>query len=106
MSDAASDCHCHCHLTPGQVYRFDPKTQTCKLESWRTNKLLMKRYHAVLRAKDADVFGILIGTLGVGMSPSPRHTVHFIEFATSLVPPSYISPTSSTEEGAQEVVHG
>jgi len=55
----------------GQVYRFDPKTQTCKLESWRTNKLLMKRYHAVLRAKDADVFGILIGTLGVGMSPSP-----------------------------------
>jgi diphthamide biosynthesis protein 2 len=31
----------------------------------------MKRYHAVLHAKDADVFGILIGTLGVGMSPSP-----------------------------------
>jgi len=29
----------------------------------------MKRYHAVLRAKDAGVFGILIGTLGVGMSP-------------------------------------
>jgi diphthamide synthase subunit DPH2 len=28
----------------------------------------MKRYHAVLRAKDADVFGILVGTLGVGAS--------------------------------------
>lgn len=50
-----------------QVYRFDPKIQTCTLESWRTNKLLMKRYHTVLRAKDADVFGILVGTLGVGM---------------------------------------
>ena len=66
----------------------------------------MKRYHAVLRAKDADVFGILIGTLGVGTSPSPLYTVHFTECATSLIPSSYISSTSSTEEGSQEVIHG
>ena len=39
----------------------------------------MKRYHAVLRAKDADVFGILIGTLGVGMLPSLYILLPFIE---------------------------
>lgn len=39
----------------------------------------MKRYHAVLRAKDADVFGILIGTLGVGMSLSVYIRLPFTE---------------------------
>ena len=65
------------HLTSGQVYRFDSKTEDCKLESWRTNKLLMKRYHAVLHAKDAGVFGILIGTLGVGGSLCPYRDTPF-----------------------------
>ncbi|KAG9038643.1 Diphthamide biosynthesis protein 2 [Tulasnella sp. JGI-2019a] len=37
-----------------------------RLESGRTNKMLMRRYAMVQRARDADVFGILIGTLGVG----------------------------------------
>ena len=27
----------------------------------------MRRYVAVQKARDADVFGILVGTLGVGM---------------------------------------
>lgn len=36
-----------------------------RLESERTNKLLMKRFVAVQKARDADVFGILVGTLGV-----------------------------------------
>ena len=102
---AVSDCH----STRGQVYRFGPKTHTCQLESWRTNKLLMKRYHAVLLAKDADVFGILIGTLGVGTSPSPYILFYSItvsiECATSLIPSSYIPPTSPTEEGPQKVIH-
>lgn len=33
--------------------------------------MLMRRYATVEKAKDADVIGILVGTLGVGAS-SPR----------------------------------
>ncbi|EKM51131.1 uncharacterized protein PHACADRAFT_177826 [Phanerochaete carnosa HHB-10118-sp] len=47
------------------VYSYDPKLKTTRLESGRTNKLLMRRYAAVQKARDADVFGILVGTLGV-----------------------------------------
>ena len=50
-----------------QVYRYDPSSRTASLESGRTNKLLMRRYAVVQRPRDADVFGILVGTLGVGM---------------------------------------
>ena len=49
-----------------QVYSYDPSTRLARLESGRTNKLLMRRYAVVQRAKDADVIGILVGTLGVG----------------------------------------
>jgi len=31
--------------------------------------MLMRRYATVEKAKDADVIGILVGTLGVGASP-------------------------------------
>ncbi|KAI0338690.1 diphthamide biosynthesis protein [Trametopsis cervina] len=48
-----------------QVYSYDPQTKSSKLESARSNKLLMRRYAAVQKARDADVFGILVGTLGV-----------------------------------------
>ncbi|GJE95962.1 diphthamide biosynthesis protein [Phanerochaete sordida] len=47
------------------VYSYDPKAKTARLESGKTNKLLMRRYATVQRARDADVFGILVGTLGV-----------------------------------------
>ena len=33
----------------------------------------MRRYAIVQKARDADVFGILVGTLGVGM----RHLLNF-----------------------------
>lgn len=39
------------------------------LQSTETNKLLMRRYAIVQKARDADVFGILVGTLGVGSPP-------------------------------------
>jgi len=48
-----------------QVYSYDPRAKTVKLESVRSNKLLMRRYAVVQKARDADVFGILVGTLGV-----------------------------------------
>lgn len=47
------------------MYSYDPSTRQVGLESIRTNKLLMRRYVAVQKARDADVFGILVGTLGV-----------------------------------------
>lgn len=47
------------------VYSYDPRQRTARHESVRTNALLMRRYAAVQKARDADVFGILVGTLGV-----------------------------------------
>ena len=58
-------------LVPKQVYSFNPRTNTARLESIRTNRLLMRRYATVQKARDADVFGILVGTLGVGTSLLP-----------------------------------
>ncbi|KAJ8469937.1 hypothetical protein ONZ51_g8656 [Trametes cubensis] len=48
-----------------EVYSYDPTTRCCRAESGRTNKLLMRRYAVVQKARDADVIGILVGTLGV-----------------------------------------
>ena len=53
------------------MYRYDPTTCAVALDSVSTNRLLMRRYAVVQKARDADVFGILVGTLGVGVSPSP-----------------------------------
>ncbi|KAJ7119648.1 putative diphthamide synthesis protein-domain-containing protein [Mycena epipterygia] len=47
------------------VYSYDPATKSARLESSRTNRMLMRRYAIVQKARDADVFGILVGTLGV-----------------------------------------
>ncbi|XP_070842020.1 2-(3-amino-3-carboxypropyl)histidine synthase subunit 2 [Chaetodon trifascialis] len=44
---------------------FDPQTMTGRTESVSINRTLMKRYYAIERAKDANVVGILVGTLGV-----------------------------------------
>ncbi|KAI0290206.1 putative diphthamide synthesis protein-domain-containing protein [Russula brevipes] len=44
---------------------YDPMTREATLQSAETNKFLMRRYALVQRARDADVFGILVGTLGV-----------------------------------------
>lgn len=49
-----------------QVWSYDPATRSSRLESGRTNRMLMRRYATVEKAKDADVIGILVGTLGVG----------------------------------------
>lgn len=49
-----------------QVWSYDPSVQEARLESGKTNRMLMRRYAVVEKAKDADVIGILVGTLGVG----------------------------------------
>ncbi|EJD42343.1 diphthamide biosynthesis protein, partial [Auricularia subglabra TFB-10046 SS5] len=50
-------------LTP--AYSYDPMTRTARAESARTNGRLARRYALVHRARAADVFGIVVGTLGV-----------------------------------------
>ncbi|KAI9605987.1 hypothetical protein H4Q26_004358 [Puccinia striiformis f. sp. tritici PST-130] len=45
----------------------------------RTKKLLMRRYATIQRARDADVFGILVGTLGV------RHYLEMINRTRKLI---------------------
>ena len=49
-----------------KVHGYDPTRRQATLQSTETNKLLMRRYAAVQKARDADIFGILVGTLGVG----------------------------------------
>ncbi|XP_061613427.1 2-(3-amino-3-carboxypropyl)histidine synthase subunit 2 [Phyllopteryx taeniolatus] len=44
---------------------FDPVTSAGRVESAGVNRTLMKRFYAIERAKDANVVGILVGTLGV-----------------------------------------
>ncbi|XP_029935636.1 2-(3-amino-3-carboxypropyl)histidine synthase subunit 2 [Myripristis murdjan] len=44
---------------------YDPITLTGRTESVNINRALMKRYYAIERARDAQVVGILVGTLGV-----------------------------------------
>ncbi|KAF8057552.1 putative diphthamide synthesis protein-domain-containing protein [Lyophyllum atratum] len=57
-----------------EVFAYDPTTGATRLASGHTNRLLMRRYAAVQRARDADVFGILVGTLGVASYlPLIRH---------------------------------
>lgn len=48
------------------VIRFDPEQGEAHRETVQVNRLLMKRYFLVQKAKDADVIGIVVGTLGVG----------------------------------------
>ena len=47
------------------IISYDPTgDKFARLESSKTNKMLMRRYGIIQRARDADVFGIVVGTLG------------------------------------------
>ncbi|KAF9902348.1 Diphthamide biosynthesis protein 2 [Linnemannia zychae] len=48
-----------------EVYSYNPEKKTGRLESAQVNRALMRRYFLVQKAKDADVIGIAVGTLGV-----------------------------------------
>ena len=49
-----------------ETYSYNPEKKQGRLESAQVNKALMRRYFLVQKAKDADVIGIAVGTLGVG----------------------------------------
>ncbi|KAG0222402.1 putative diphthamide synthesis protein-domain-containing protein [Mortierella sp. GBAus27b] len=48
-----------------EVYSYNPEKKEGRLESALVNRALMRRYFLVQKAKDADVIGIAVGTLGV-----------------------------------------
>ena len=50
------------------LFLFNTQTNELQEQNAYVNKLLSKRYYMVQRAKDADSIGIVVGTLGVGMS--------------------------------------
>jgi hypothetical protein len=68
LSHSGIEIFIHLGLRFGEVYSYDPSTRCTRLESPRSNRLLMRRYAMVHKARDADIFGILVGTLGIGRS--------------------------------------
>ena len=46
-------------------FTFDPKKQHGQRETLNVNRALMKRFYMIERARDANVVGIVAGTLGV-----------------------------------------
>ena len=44
---------------------FNPVTGVVQIQTLNVNKMLMKRYYMIERAKDANIVGILAGTLGI-----------------------------------------
>lgn len=48
-----------------KFYSYNPSTKTGREENVNVNKMLMKRYFMIEKAKDARIVGILVGTLGV-----------------------------------------
>ncbi|KAJ1304766.1 hypothetical protein OPQ81_005903 [Rhizoctonia solani] len=48
-----------------EVISYNPQTRSTRRETGSVNKLLMRRYAIIQKARDADVIGILVGTLGV-----------------------------------------
>lgn len=51
-----------------QLIQYEPTGEggAVSKEQQNVNRMLMRRYAAIQKARDADVFGILVGTLGVG----------------------------------------
>ena len=68
----------------------------------------MRRYAVVQRARDADVFGILVGTLGVGPSHISLLDIllfPFTLFIYSIIPSPHPSHQIPSHPLAQEKLH-
>ena len=48
-----------------QFYSYNPKLKVGRKETANVNRMLMKRFYLLEKAKDANIVGILVGTLGV-----------------------------------------
>ena len=66
----------------------------------------MRRYAVVQKARDADVFGILVGTLGVGKHR--KYLKRFNNFKRdpcSLISSLDLPPSTNSGSGAEEKLH-
>lgn len=52
-------------LNGSRFYSYNPVSQICRIETSNVNKDLMKRFYLIERAKDANIIGIVVGTLAV-----------------------------------------
>jgi hypothetical protein len=65
----------------------------------------MKRYAVVQKARDADVFGILVGTLGVGLSTPSRCPYRFADLTFSILPSTDFADTEAFGSGSEKELH-
>ena len=68
----------------------------------------MRRYAVVQKARDADVFGILVGTLGVGSPPTCFFLIidcHLDDQRVSVLPSSNLISSSNFGQRSQKGVH-
>jgi diphthamide biosynthesis protein 2 len=54
-------------FTGFNVFHFDPVSKSCNLASHSISRLMNRRFLAAEKAKEADIIGILVGTLAVGI---------------------------------------
>lgn len=52
-------------MNNSQFYSYNPQTKSHRQETLQVNKSLMKRFYLVEKAKDANIIGIVVGTLAV-----------------------------------------
>jgi diphthamide biosynthesis protein 2 len=64
------------HTRSGRILYIDPSIDKEAKEAVLANKHFMRRYALVQKAKDANVIGIVIGTLGVGKCDSFLHMTY------------------------------
>ncbi|KAJ3380486.1 Diphthamide biosynthesis protein 2 [Lobulomyces angularis] len=65
------------------VSSFNPMIEEFRIENLKVNKMLMKRYLSIHKARDANVVGIVVGTLGIYIlsvgKPNPAKLANFLE---------------------------
>lgn len=58
------------------AYRYDPYEKKITIEKYDHPQMLANRKDAIMKAKDAQVFGLIFGTLGRQGSSSVFDTLH------------------------------
>ena len=57
------------------AYRYDPYEKKFTIEKYDHKQMLNNRKNAILKAKEAKVFGLILGTLGRQGSPTVLKTI-------------------------------
>ncbi|KAI9313719.1 diphthamide biosynthesis protein 2 [Dichotomocladium elegans] len=60
------------------IFTYDPRTRIARRETVQVNRMLMKRYSLVQKAKDSQTIGIVVGTLGKVIRAAGRKSYTFV----------------------------